>query len=655
LLKFEGLFLAAVFSGSSLFGIFAVEPAANPEPVVKTSGASVTDPGKEARLAWWREARFGMFIHWGVYSALAGEWKGQPVPGYAEHIMRLCKIPRQSYLDEVVRPFNPSAFDADTWVRTAKESGMQYIIITAMHHDGVAMYDSKVDDYNVTASSKFGRDPLRELKSACEKYGLKLGVYYSQAIDWSLAGDPRYPEPNGPERRKACVERKALPQILELLRNYHPALLWGDTPHLNPPELNEKILQAVRAENQDIIVNGRLAGALHGDYVTTPDRPAEFPPMNGPDERNWEAIPTTNESYGYHAHDKSHKPPSHFIRLLAKAAARGGNLLLNIGPRGDGTFAPEDTAILRAIAQWWSTNGESIRGTERTVLAPQEWGESTLKGNSLYLHVFQWPSDGKLLVGGLKGTARRVTLLSDRTKELTFVRRGEDVEIIVPTAAPDPADSVLLMECDDRPVGVGGILLQTDMTDVLSVFNAELLGKTDPKKGWSLGKGTSITSHVKGWSSKESSVVWHCRLKEKADFQVSLIYDAPEEGKGNLVETIGGAIPSGNSETFGGTFTVLIGGHARKGEVHGRGMGVSVNLGSVTLPPGPLDIRVNADTITGKELMRLKSVTLTPLPVNNSNQLLFRLNQQWLRCAETVGSESGLSRDICYRIEEEIR
>ena len=158
-------------------------------------------------MAWWREAKFGMFIHWGVYSALAGEWKGVPVKGYSEHIMRLAKIPRQTYLDEVVRPFNPTAFNADEWVRKAKETGMQYIIITAMHHDGVAMFDSKVDDYNVMATSKFGRDPLKELKAACDRQGIKLGFYYSHAIDWSLSGDPRYPEPNGPERRKACVER----------------------------------------------------------------------------------------------------------------------------------------------------------------------------------------------------------------------------------------------------------------------------------------------------------------------------------------------------------------------------------------------------------------------------------------------------------------
>ena len=589
-------------------------PAAEPPGITAPAQPSVPndDPAKEARLAWWREARFGMFIHWGVYSALAGEWKGQPVKGYSEHIMRLAKIPRQAYLEEVVRPFNPTEFNADEWVRRAKETGMQYIIITAMHHDGVAMFDSKVDDYNVVASSKFGRDPLRELKAACDRQGIKLGVYYSHAIDWSLSGDPRYPEPNGPERRKACVERKALPQILELLRNYHPALLWGDTPHLNPQALNEQILQAVRKESQEVIINGRLAGAMKGDYLTTTDRPAEFPLMNGPGEKDWEGIPTTNESYGYHAHDKSHKPPVHFIRLLAKAAARGGNLLMNIGPMGDGKFAPEDLLILNGIGRWWSVNGASIRGTERTPLAPQMWGESTRKGNSLYLHVFQWPADGRLLVGGLKGDIRRVSLMTDQQHELPYKRQGQDVEISVPKECPDSADTVILVECTARPEGDGVPLLQPEIPNKLSVFLAELLGKLPGKDTWALGKGQSISSYVQGWSRPECAVRWKCRIASPGDFLVTLEYDAPAEGAQKQTDTIGGSVQTTNKDTFGGTFTLKINNEEKKGAVSERGEGVSVDLGSVSLKPGPVDVEVHADTISGKELMRLKSVTLTP-------------------------------------------
>lgn len=573
---------------------------------------AAAEPAKDRRLAWWREARFGMFIHWGVYSSLAGEWKGQRVEGYAEHIQRIAKIKRDTYLEQVVKPFNPASFNADEWVRAAKQTGMGYIIITAMHHDGVAMFDSKADDYSVAKTSRFGRDPLRELKTACDKHGIKLGAYYSHAIDWSLSGDPRFPEPNGPERRKACVEGKALPQMLELIRNYQPAILWGDTPHHNPQELNLQILDALRKEDPNLILNGRIAGSAYGDYHTTTDRPAEFGLMIAPEEQDWEAIPTTNESYGYHAHDKSHKPPGHFIQLLAKAAARGGNLLLNIGPKGDGTFASEDREILDAIAKWWKVNGDSIRGTERTPLAPQSWGESTLKGNTLYLHVFDWPKDGKLLVGGLDAEVSSASLLADPKAPLVFERIGPDLQITLPAAAPDAADSVIALECKKRPTGDAARLLQTNTTNPLSVFTAELLGPVD-RKGWSLGKGTSITAHAKGWKTKDCVVRWKTRLTRPSTFQVTVHYDAPEADKAKI-ETDGGPIAAKSQPSFGGKFSILIGNQTLQGKVSQTGMNVALDLGQIALEPSTCDIAIKADEITGKELMLFKSLTLTPLP-----------------------------------------
>jgi lysophospholipase L1-like esterase len=597
-------------AGATLLATTAYSALTRKEPVTNIPLQESPD-----RLGWWREARFGMFIHWGVYSALAGEWKGQKVEGYAEHIQRIAKIKRDIYLEEVLKPFNPASFNADEWVRTAKETGMGYIIITAMHHDGVAMFDSKADDYNVVKTSQFGRDPLRELKAACDKHGIKLGVYYSHAIDWSLSGDPRFPEPNGPERRKACVERKALPQMMELIRNYQPAILWGDTPHHNPQELNLQILDALRKEDPNLILNGRIAGSSYGDYHTTSDRPAEFGLMTAPEEKDWEAIPTTNESYGYHAHDKSHKSPGHFIQLLAKAAARGGNLLLNIGPKGDGTFATEDRQILDAIAKWWKVNGESIRATERTPLAPQSWGESTLKENNLYLHVFDWPKDGKLLVGGLNAEVSNASLLVDPKIPLPIERIGHDLEITLPASAPDAADSVILLKCKNRPTGDTAQVLQTNSANKLSVFTAELLGPVD-RKGWSLGKGTAITSHAKGWKTKDCAVRWKTRLTRPATFQVTVHYDAPEADKAKI-ETDGGAVAAKSQQTFGGTFSVTIGSQKLQGEVRQQGMDVAVDLGPIDLEPGDLEIKIQADEITGKELMLLKSLNLTPSKEKN--------------------------------------
>ena len=440
---------------------------------------------------------------------------------------------------------------------------------------------------------------------------MKLGFYYSHAQDWSISGDPRYPEPNGPERRKAVVAKKVMPQIKELIENYHPALFWGDTPHHNPKELNEAILAYLREQDPSLIINGRVAGAIYGDYLSTPDRPLEFGPMTKPEEKDWEAIPTTNESYGYHSLDKSHKSPTHFIRLLAKAAAKGGNLLLNIGPMGNGKMAPEDLAILHSIGTWWSVNEDSIRGTTRTPLMRQSWGDSTLKGKNLYLHVFEWPSDGKLVVGGLKGEIEKATLLADRKKKLTVKRKGIDVEIELPQKAPDESDSVILVDCKAVPQGDPIFLLQSNMPNRLSVFFADLLG-TQKKDGWRLGRGTANSANVTGWSQKECAVKWLTRLNQKTDFDVIVRYDAPGADGKAKVETMGGTVMAKSEDTFGGTFTIQIGSQKLKGEVVQQGEGVELNLGKVTLEPGSVEIQVTTDTITGKELMRLQSLRLIP-------------------------------------------
>ncbi|HZI30969.1 MAG TPA: alpha-L-fucosidase [Candidatus Binatia bacterium] len=359
----------------------------------------------DQRLAWWREARFGMFIHWGVYSDLGNQFHGKKGGGYAEHIQRVLKIPIPVYRKEVAGNFNPTNFNADEWVRLARDAGMKYIVITAKHHDGFAMWPTKVNDYNVMDATPWHHDPMKDLKAACDKYGIKFGFYYSQAFDWGNSNAPGndwdYSNPGGDRhlhgekwwendpqfmaRARKYVDEKAIPQLLELIHNYHPAILWFDTAHKLPPTENLRIMKAVREADPNVVISGRLVYGW-GDYADTTDRPANFPPHDG----DWEAIPTTDESYGWNPFDHSHKPPSQFIQLLAKASARGGNVLMNIGPMGNGEIDPKDVTILKGIAAWWRVNGESVRGTTRTPLPVQTWGESTRKGDRLYLHVFDW-------------------------------------------------------------------------------------------------------------------------------------------------------------------------------------------------------------------------------------------------------------------------
>jgi alpha-L-fucosidase len=489
-------------------------------------------------------------MHWGIYSLPGGEWKGKKVSGYAEHLMRKEKISRAEYL-ELAHKFNPVKFNAEEWVQNAKAAGMRYMIITAKHHDGFAMYPSDVSDFNIRKQTPFKRDPMAELSAACKKYGLKFGFYYSHAFDWEHPDAPgndwEYKNPGGdlnlyggrewydlhPElltKAQKYVNEKAIPQIKELLRKYHPDILWFDTPQKLPLSENIKILKAIRETDQNVVVNGRLvrfASSNFGDYKNTADRPAEFYPVTG----DWEAIPTTNESYGYHKFDSSHKPVAHFIQLLASAASRGGNLLMNIGPKGDGTYDVKDVNILRGIGKWMDKNSESIYRTSASTLPLQSWGVSTVKGNKLYLHVFNWPADGKLYVGGLKSNFGKVYLLPDPKKTFTAKRINEkDLLITLPKKAIDTANTVLVVELKDNIATDSVRFVSTNIpVSRLLAFDA-----TQDGKGFSFGDGKTDRYYVEGWKTKDQTLTWNFRTIQPADYKVIIKYIAPKESAGGL-------------------------------------------------------------------------------------------------------------------------
>jgi len=573
----------------------------------------------DTRVAWWRDARFGMFIHWGIYSLPGGEWKGKRVDGYAEHLMRKEKIPRAEYL-ELAHQFNPLKFDADKWVRTAKQAGMRYLIITAKHHDGFAMYNSKVSDYNVVKQTAWKHDPMSDLAAACKKYGLKFGFYYSHAFDWEHPDAPGndwdYKNPGGdlnlyggrdwydlhPEllpKAVKYVNEKAIPQIKELLTMYHPDILWFDTPQKLPLSENIHILKAIRETDPNVVVNGRLARGDNnlnmGDYKNTADRPAEFFPVDG----DWEAIPTTNESYGYSKFDKSHKPVSFFIQLLAKSGSRGGNLLMNIGPMGNGEFAPEDMKILNGLAKWMSKNSESIYKTTKTPLPFQSWGVSTRKGNLLYLHVFNWPLNGSLIVGGIKSDIRKAYLLADPSKKTLSFKRIDplDVRINVPANAPDSVNTVVVLETNGT--------MQTDSVRLLSAngvnnrllaFDAELVGK-----GFGFGDGKTDKYYVNGWSKKDQLIKWNFRLIQPATYKVILKYLADNSDAGRYEIKIEGLVKTGE---------VL---SSEKDEVK------TINLGEVSLQPGTHTLQITPIEITKSGLMKILEVQLVPQKLSKNN------------------------------------
>jgi alpha-L-fucosidase len=567
----------------------------------------------EERIAWWREARFGMFVHWGVYSGLGNEYKGRKGGGYAEHIQRVLKIPIPEYRREVAGRFNPTNFNADEWIRTASEAGMGYFIITAKHHDGFAMWPTKVNDYNVMDATPWHHDPMQDLRAACKKYGVKFGFYYSHAFDWGNSNAPGndwdFKNPGGDKliggRRwwettpkflpsaRQYVDQKSIPQLQELIRNYDPDIFWFDTPSKLPDSENLRILKAVRAASSRVVINGRLVRGL-GDYASTADRPAEFAPHDG----DWEGIPTTNESYGWNKFDRSHKPVAHFIQLLAKAAARGGNTLMNVGPMGTGEMDPADVAILKGIGAWWKVNGESIRGTTRTPLAVQTWGESTRKGNSLYLHVFSWPKNGQLVVGGLASEVKQASLLSDAAHAGLKTARvnSSDLSIAVPVTAPDKVDSVIVLECSGEIVAVQPRLLQPVFAaETLRVFDGQLHGK-----GLAFGAGKVRDAFVEGWTRPDQFVSWPVRLSQPATYDVSVSYDAEAGSAGSQFKLALGSesLPPASKPPVA----------VKAGTLQ------TAALGRVSLQPGTFDLRLEPVAIHGGELMRPRALILNPVP-----------------------------------------
>lgn len=554
----------------------------------------------DARIAWWREAKFGCFIHWGVYSAAGGEWKGKKVDGYAEHLMRKEKISRQEYADQLIKTFDPVHFNAEAWVRMIKAAGMKYLIITAKHHDGVAMYPTAIGNYHIQ------QDPLAALSAACKKYGIHFGFYYSHAFDWEHPDAPGndwdYKNPGGdknlyggttwydahPEllpKAVKYVNEKAIPQIVELLKRYHPDILWFDTPHKLPLSENIRVLQAIRAVDKNVVVNGRLARSSHisfGDYINTSDRPAEFYPVTG----DWEAIPTTNESYGYSKYDSSHKPASFFIRLLAKAADRGGNLLMNIGPEGDGSIDPRDTIILHTIGSWMQQNGESIYGSSSSPLPVQPWGESTLKGNKLYLHVFDWRT--ALYVGGLESKVSKAYLLSDSTKKALPVQRknAKDILITVPAAAPDSISSVVVLEMEGIKTDTVRVLDTQDITNVLRAFDGILHGR-----GWQNGDGKKAAYFVHNWKDTTQYVSWKVRTVKDATYQLGIKYTADQSAAGN--------------------YSIRVGDNVITEDVQPAKVIVKP-LKAIYLPAGEYEITIRANEIRGSELMKLFELTMQP-------------------------------------------
>ncbi|MDR3459597.1 MAG: alpha-L-fucosidase [Verrucomicrobiae bacterium] len=428
-----------------------------PAPPEDTPITVTNDPVAAKRLAWWSEARFGMFIHWGLYAQDGCFYKG--TNGGSEHMMQRLKIPLADYA-KIADDFNPTNFNADEWVGIAKNAGMKYMVITAKHHDGFAMYDSQSSDFNIVKRTPWHRDPVKELAEACRKQGLKFGVYYSLGRDWEDPDVPTrdgyrsntwdYPDENKKDFSKYFA-RKVKPQITELLTHYGPiAVLWFDTPEKISAAQSQELVDLIHKLQPDCIINSRVGHGL-GDYGVQEQKI----PGAG-DVKPWETCMTLNGHWGYFKGDEKWKPATTVIHNLVDIISKGGNYLLNVGPTGQGVIPQGGVNDLQQIGAWMKVNGESIYGTSASppFKTQPEWGRFTRKGDKLYAHIFEWPKDGKLTIHGVE--AKATYLLSDRNKPLEPMQIYSNIGVPystitlhLPLQPIDPIDTVVVFELND--------------------------------------------------------------------------------------------------------------------------------------------------------------------------------------------------------------
>ena len=415
----------------------------------KNESEAVVGMDDTERMVWWREAKFGLFIHWGVYAVPAGKYGEET--NHGEWIMHSARIPSAEY-KEYASQFNPVKYDPEAWVKVAREAGMRYIVITSKHHDGFALYPSAVTDWDVVDATPYGKDLLGPLVDEAKKAGLKMGFYYSQAQDWNHPGGAkaRFEEGDGwDEAHKgdfdAYLENIALPQAKEILSQYPLDIFWWDTPTWMNEERTRPFVEALKVR-PDIITNNRLG--IDGDTKT----PEQFVPVTG-HEGDWETCMTMNRHWGYNAYDDDWKSSEELIHKLIEICSKGGNFLLNVGPTAKGEFPQPCIERLQDMGAWLKVNGESIYGTTKGPFSYLSWGAATRKDDLLFLHVTDWPENGKLHVP-MTSKAVSATLLVQPDKKLSIKAEQERIVIDLPEEAPDPVATVIILKLDEEPIAM---------------------------------------------------------------------------------------------------------------------------------------------------------------------------------------------------------
>lgn len=551
-----------------------------------------TTPARADRLAWFREARFGLFIHWGVYSQIGRE----------EWARELLQIPWAEY-QKYARSFNPVNYNPADWVRLAREAGVKYIVITSKHHDGFCLYDSAFTE-NDTLGARIKRDLIGELVKACREQDMPIGFYYS-IMDWYHPDylPRRSWEKDRPARgadfRRYVSYMKS--QLQELVLKYQPAILWfdGEWEHKNEDYDAVGIGQMLRQLKPDIIINDRLFNRAPGlgDFGT----PENYVPATGwrnedGSLRLWEVCMTMNfNGWGYNHYETEFRNGPQLIRQLIEIASKGGNFLLNIGPRPDGTIQPEFVERLKQIGAWLRVNGEAIYGSEPSVFEKLPFfGRCTVRGNRLYVHIMGWPQDKKIVLPGLKNRVQRAFLLASGQK-LGYSRKGNDLVIRLPEEPLDQVATVAVIEVEGRPQAEPyRIQAGSDGRLELPVYLAEIKSQMGQRAYLDYFYRTTMLTN---WQNVNDFPEWEFELGRGGEYEVLASYAWQWGGKsGFLVEIDDQARLRGESEPSPSIYFPAI--HS---------------LGRVKLSAGKHALRFKITSIANNNALKLEKVVLKPI------------------------------------------
>ncbi|MBW3623341.1 MAG: alpha-L-fucosidase [Armatimonadetes bacterium] len=588
--------------GSVAMALCSPAAAAETEKKVRTPQ---NDPSLAARTEWWRDARFGMFIHWGLYAVPAGYYQGKPVGGIGEWIMDRAKIPIPEY-EKFAKEFNPTKFNGRQWARLAKDAGMKYMVITSKHHDGFSMFDTAASRYDIVDATPYKRDPMKELAKACKAEGIKFGFYHS-IMDW------HHPELMGPNVSPAHVDRyvngQLKPQLRELVTKYDPALLWFDGEWVGwwTEERGHDLERFLRALKPNLVINNRIGKRqlTDGDYET-PEQ--EIPANALASGRLWETCMTINDTWGYKRDDHNWKSTADLTHKLIDIASKGGNFLLNVGPTDTGIIPQPSVDRLRHMGQWMDRNGVGIYGTSQSPYRKHPFnGRCTVKGDTLYVHAFSWPEDG-LKLSGLQTPVREAFLLDG--KEKVGFRRQHD-EDGVPTlvlekpSRLDPLATVVALRLAGPPqvVNVQPVIRPNAQgVIVLPAFNAEIHGDTARLEG------EGMNANIGYWTNAHDSASWNVLIPKTGRYRIEAEYACDPSSDGSMFSVVFPMAPHPDTGVKR-SFAVL----GEVGSTGGWQTYVKHNMGSVMLAGGGTQtVRVQAEKKPKLAVMNLRAIRLYP-------------------------------------------